>query len=165
MKTRELTRIAFMGALMCCVFQLFSSILYLELITFTIVVFSCSCPRKEAVLACVVFALLNMLFMGINPWTMMYLVIYPVYALILTSAKGVLLKHRLLLYGMCGVLSFLTGQLLDVPFLLFSSKVTLLYILIGLRTSLVQGIISFVACMFLFDPLHKRIKEIMKKTI
>ena len=37
MTVKQLTKIALMSASMVCVFQIFSNILYLELITFTIV--------------------------------------------------------------------------------------------------------------------------------
>jgi len=50
MKVKQLTKIAFMAASMVCVFQAFSHILYLELITFTIVCFSMNTGYKEAVL-------------------------------------------------------------------------------------------------------------------
>ena len=52
MKTRELTRIALMGTILYVVFQAFSDILYLEMITFTILAFSQVFTRRETVLSC-----------------------------------------------------------------------------------------------------------------
>lgn len=162
MKTKQLTRIAFMAAILVCVFQLFAQVLYLECITFTIVVFACAFPRMEAVLSCIVFALLNMIFMGVTPWTLMYVLIYPTYALCIGGASKWLLQHRLVLYSICGLCSFLTGQLLDLPYLMFSGKITLIYILMGLKTSIIQGILSFLVCMLLFDPLCEALMKILK---
>ena len=163
MKAKQLTKIAFMAASMICVFQAFSHILYLELITFTIVCFAMNTSRKEAVLSCVIFACLNMLFLGITPWTCMYFMIYPLYALVVVLFKGFLNKHLLCLCLLCGFLSFLCGQLLDLPFLLFSKHVTLLYWISGLKTSLIQGILSFLSCLFLYEPLSKRIDALQKR--
>lgn len=157
MKVKQLTKIAFMSAIMVCVFQAFSHILYLELITFTIVFYSMHAERKEAVLSCVIFACLNMLFLGITPWSCMYLIIYPLYALIVSLLQSFFNKHLLCLCLVCGFLSFLCGQLLDLPFLLFSKQITLLYWLSGLKTSCIQGVLSFLSCLFLYEPLSKRI--------
>lgn len=162
MKARQLTRIALMAASMVCVFQLFSHILYLELITFTIVLYAMNTSRKEAVMSCVIFACLNMLFLGITPWTCMYLIIYPVYALIISINQHYFNRHLLCLCLLCAFLSFLCGQLLDLPFLLFDKHITLLYWISGLKTSLIQGILSFLSCLFLYEPLSKRIKMIDK---
>lgn len=162
MKANQLTKIAFMAASMVCVFQVFSNILYLELITFTIVLYAMNTSAQEAIVSCVIFACLNMLFLGITPWTCMYLMIYPIYALITLLMKNFLKKHLLCLCLLCGFLSFLCGQLLDLPFLLFSKHVTLLYWISGLKTSLIQGILSFLCCLFLYEPLSKRM-EILKK--
>ncbi len=163
MTVKQLTKIALMSASMVCVFQIFSNILYLELITFTIVLYAMTSSKREAILSCVIFACLNMLFLGITPWTCMYLMIYPLYALVVVLFKGFLNKHLLCLCLLCGFLSFLCGQLLDLPFLLFSKHVTLLYWISGLKTSLIQGILSFLSCLFLYEPLSKRIEALQKR--
>lgn len=163
MKVHQLTRIAFMAAIMVCVFQLCSNILYLELITFTIVLFACVFPKKTAIASCIVFALLNMMVMGITLWTLLYLMIYPLYAWIIAFWKSFLMKHPLCLCMICGCLSFLCGQLLDLPFLLFGKQATIVYILMGLKTSLIQGILSFITCLLLFDPLYLRLSKLEKE--
>lgn len=163
MKTRDVTRIAFMAVILCCVFQMFANILYIECITFTILLFSCVFSKRDACMACIVFSFLNMLMLGVTPWTLLYLLIYPLYAFCIASSKHGLLKHPICLYSVCGILSFLTGQVLDLPFLLFSKEVTMLYILLGLKTSIIQGILSFVSCMFLFDPMYRRLSHIEER--
>lgn len=163
MSVRQLTHVAFMAAIMACVFQLCANILYLEMITFTIVLFSCVFPKQQAVVACIVFALLNMMIMGITLWTMLYLIIYPLYAWIIASSKTYLVKHMMILCMVCGILSFLCGQLLDLPFLLFGKHITLVYFLIGIKTSLIQGILSFITCMLLFEPLYQQLTKLEKE--
>lgn len=151
-----------MAAAMVCIFQVFAQILYLEMITFTIVVFACNMPKKEAVLACVIFGLCNMLFMGINPWTLLYVLIYPSYAWLIARLQTYWKCHPLALCLCCGFLSFLCGQLLDLPYLLFGGTITILYLLMGFKTSLIQGILSFLVCLFLYEPLSKRLHKIMR---
>ena len=75
MKTRELTRIALMGTILYVVFQAFSDILYLEMITFTILAFSQVFTRRETVLSCLLFAAVHLLLHGIMFWNIAYLII------------------------------------------------------------------------------------------
>lgn len=161
MNPKEITRVAFMAASLVCVFQLFAQVLYLELITFTIVLYATLFPRKEAVLACVVFGLLNMCQMGITPWSLLYLIIYPCYAVMLSCGKRIWKAHPLFLCLMCAFLSFLSGQLLDLPYLLLGKQITILYILMGLKTSMVQGLLSFLVCLLLYDPLYHKLLRLL----
>lgn len=150
-----------MGCILQIVFGMFSDILYLECITLTIVLFALSFDIKEAFLAAIVFGIMNMaLKQGVSVWSMMYCVIYPTYTLILGSIKKTCLKHLWLTVIVCGVLSFLTGQLLEIPFLLVSKTVTIYYILLGLKTSLIQGVVASISCAFLFRPLHEILMKI-----
>lgn len=160
MNTRQITKIAFMAATLICVFQLFANVLYLEGITFTVVLYGTCFKRKEAVLACVIFACLNFCFIGITPWSCMYLLIYPGYAYLVTCMRGMFDLHPICLPIICGFFAFLSGQLLDLPFLLFSREVTILYWFMGLKTSLIQGILGFLQCVLLYDPLARQLHRL-----
>lgn len=155
--------IAVMAAIEQIVFTSFSFILYLECITFTIVVFAMVFQTKQAVLASIVFAFLNFVTQGITLWTGMYLLIYPTYSLLIGLSKNFLQKHFFVLVFICGFFSFLTGQILQLPFLLFSSKVTMLYILLGLKTSLIQMAIAGTTCFFCYKPVYKVLKFIERR--
>ena len=156
MSVRQLTRIALLACIEQVIFGSFTEILYLECITLTIVLFALVFSRKEAFYASVTFGILNMLIkQGVTPWSMMYLLIYPSYTLLVGLLKKTLLKHFSLTVILTGVLSFLTGQLLELPFLLVSKKITVLYLIAGFKTSLIQGCISAFACMLLFTPLYR----------
>ena len=61
---------------------------------------------------------------------------------------------------MVGLCSFATGQLLDLPFILLDARVTMIYVLMGLKTSLLQGMLSALEALFLFDPLVDRLQRI-----
>ncbi|MBM6831290.1 cytochrome B [Faecalicoccus acidiformans] len=164
MTVKELCVIAIIGAIEFVVFTSFSFILYLECITFTVLIFSVVFPIKIAVSGAVVFDLLNIvLIQGITPWSLCYLGIYPVYSWIFSTWKQPLPKKLWLLAFVCAFFSFLTGQLLQLPFLLFSKTLTILYLILGLKTSLIQGALSAMICLFLYHPTKKALCAIERK--
>ena len=87
MTVKELTRIAVMASILYVVFDVFSNILYLEMITFTIVAFGMHFSRREVVYACMMFAFIQILFHGLMVWNIMYLVIYPSYGFLVSVLK------------------------------------------------------------------------------
>ena len=156
MKVRELCFIAIMAAIEMVVFTSFSFVLYLEFITFTIIVFAMVFSKRAAIFSSIVFGMLNMiLIQGITPWSICYLLIYPCYSWMISSFKKYLSCHFMVLCLACGFFSFLSGQLLQLPFLLFSKYVTVFYLIIGLKTSLIQGTISGISCFILYKPISK----------
>ncbi len=160
---RELWVISIMACSEAVLFTVFSQVLYLEGITMTVHLFSCVFDCRTPFLAAVVYGFVNMLFHGVTPWTMIYLLIYPVYTLIIYGCRA-LIAHRVVLWSvLCGFLSFLTGQLLQLPFLLVSKTVTAIYLLIGLKTSLIQGCLSAVLCFLLFQPLRDVLERIERR--
>lgn len=160
MKTKELCYIAVIAAIESVVFTSFSFILYLECITFTILVFSMTFQTKQAVLGSVVFTIINLSIQGVTPWSIMYCLIYPTYSLCIGLSKNFIGKHLIILSLICGFLSFLSGQLLQLPFMLISENVTIIYILLGLKTSLVQGILSAGLCFICYQPVSLVLKRV-----
>ncbi|WP_302953038.1 cytochrome B, partial [Holdemania filiformis] len=160
MSVKQIARIAIMAAMMAVVFTMFSQVLYLEAITLTIAVLALTFERREVFYGALVFTLVNMLVQGVSIWTFAYCLIYPVYALLFGSLKPVLRRHRWAAVALVGLCSFATGQLLDLPFILFSPKVTLIYIVLGLKTSVIQGLVSALEALFLLDPLLDRLEKI-----
>ena len=166
MKVKELCLIAIMASLEVVVFTSFSFVLYLECITLTIVLFAMVFPRRMACMSSFLFGRLNMILVqGITPWSIGYFLIYPVYSYGIASNRTYLSKHFLVLCGVCAFCSFLTGQLLQLPFLFFSKYVTFFYIIMGLKTSLIQGIVSFISCMILYKPIEKVLLMIKEKML
>lgn len=160
MTVKTLTRIAIMASIQSAIFTIFSQVLYLEGITLTICLFACVFKKEEAVLASFIFAMVNMLVQGITIWTMMYVLIYPTYSFILASFKRFWLSKPMALVLMCGFLSFLTGQLMDLPFIVFAKEITVFYIILGLKTSIIQGCLSALMCLLIFDPCLKVLQKI-----
>ncbi|MEA4875341.1 cytochrome B [Anaerorhabdus sp.] len=160
MSVRTLTRIAIMASIQSAIFTIFSQVLYLEGITFTVCLFACVFKKEEVVFASFIFAMVNMLVQGISIWTMMYAIIYPTYSFIIASFKNFWLKKPMALVAACGILSFATGQLLDLPFILFAKEITIFYIILGLKTSIIQGCLSAFMCLLIFEPCLKVLQKI-----
>ena len=160
---KELCVISIMACIEASVFNLFSQILYLEGITLTVVLFASVFKRRTAVLAAIVYGSVNMVINGITPWSVMYLLIYPSYSLFVSAVNPIVKHHLIPWCCICAFLSFLTGQLLEIPFLLVSEKVTIFYLLTGLKTSLIQGGLSAVLCFLTFQPLRAVLERIERR--
>ncbi len=197
MKTRELTKVAFLASLLMIGYLLCYNILYVEVVTFLTLLYGCTqrrkiammacfcfgllvllifgifpwslmycvifpfvtfltllygCTqrRKIAMMACFCFGLLVLLIFGIFPWSLMYCVIFPCYAWLASYLKKWLLKGEVACIFISFIFAFLLGQLIDLPYWLFSGKLTLLYMAAGLKASLIQGLICAIesACFF-----------------
>ena len=163
MKAKELCFIAVIAAIEFVVFSSFSFVLYLEFITLTVVLFAMTFKRHQAVLGAIVFGLLNMCIQGVTPWSMMYVLVYPTYSFLIATLRPYLEKHFSALCILTGFLSFLTGQVLQIPFMLISDKITLLYIIAGLKTSLLQGGMAIVSCWLCYRPIDAILKPIERR--
>ena len=160
MKASQLTRIAVMACLQYVVFTMFSQILYLEAVTLITLLFAVVFSLRESMLASAVFALINMLTRGLLPWTIMYLLLFPCYSFTAYHLRSLLISRNEWTICICFLFSFLLGQLTDLPFLLFSGKITMIYMLMGLKTSLIQGFLSACEAAFLFDSLYRQLIKI-----
>lgn len=163
MSTRQLTRTAIMAAVLYAIFRMFADILYLELITFSLLLFALVFERREVIAAAGIFALLQLLLHGIMLWNIGYLIIFPTYALLFSLSRNWLRKHEGIIPFYCACFSFLCGQLVDLPFLLFDARVTMLYVLMGMKTSLIQAGLTFIAALFLYEPLFHVLTRIKKQ--
>ncbi len=140
--TKKITLIAILGGIQYVAFTSMSLVMYLEVITTVTVTFAMVFERRDSFVASLVFGSIYLLTMGPTPWGLMYFIIYPCYSLLIGTLKPVLQRHFLLLCFITGLLSFMTGQLLQLPFIIFSKEVTLLYMIMGLRVSLIQFVLS-----------------------
>lgn len=160
MKAKELCYIATMAAIETIMFTTFSYILYLECITFTIVLFGMVFRMKQSVLASFGFTVLVLCIQGVTPWTLLYCLVYPTYSFILGVIKKHIRGHIIILSTVCGLFSFCTGQILQLPYIIASETLALAYFIIGLKTSLIQGILSFILCYICYKPIFVVLSKI-----
>ena len=162
MKTKELTISAMLTMVLYGAYILFSQVLYLEAVTFVTLLIALLFPLKISVLAAFSFGILNILLNGLFPWTIMYLILFPLYMLIGNKLKNKILSSELMMVIVVFLFSFLLGQLVDLPFVLFSGKLTAIYLLLGFKTSLIQGFISAMLANFLFKKAYDRIYRYLR---
>lgn len=155
--------IAMLASIEYVVFTVFSNVLYLEFITFTVFVFALNFKKEQSFWGSVVFTAILLLIHGVTFWNFMYLLIYPSYTLINYFLGSYLKKYRGFRVFLCGFEAFLTGQLLQLPYMLFSKNLTYIYIVMGLKTSLIQGVLGGFVCLLLYDNVAKVLNNLLKE--
>jgi len=157
MNSKKVTRVAMLASILYIIQFIGSGLLYIELVNFTILLYGVTLKRDESYLAVTIFCLLVMLTRGFGLWTIMYLVVFPQYALIYaTLGKKIKSLYLLALLGF--VLAFICGTLIDIPYIIAANldyKGLIIRLLLGFQVSIVNALVTFVATLFLLDPLNK----------
>lgn len=157
MNSKKVTRVAMLASILYIIQFIGSGLLYIELVNFTILLYGVTLKRDESYLAVTIFCLLVMLTRGFGLWTIMYLVVFPQYALIY-AALGKKIKSLYLLALLGFVLAFICGTLIDIPYIIAANldyKGLIIRLLLGFQVSIVNALVTFVATLFLLDPLKK----------
>lgn len=155
--TREITKIAVLATFLYIIQFLGSFMLYFELFNFTLLLYGVYLKRKEAWLSTVIYCFLIMLTKGIAPWSVMYLVVFPQYTLIYSVLKNKVENQYIL--GLVGfVLTFLCGTIIDMPYIITAGldyKALIIRLLMGFQVSLINGVVTFIATLYLLKPLQR----------
>lgn len=162
---RDITRIATLGAILYCIYFVCSPLMYIELVGFIIVLYGVSLDRKTAYFAALVFCGIVVLTYGIAPWTIMYIVVFPQFTLIYNFLAKVT-KSEYIYAGVGFVLSFLTGTIIELPYIFMTGmagKALITYLLLGFQVSLVNAACTLLATLFLLKPLRKLLIKIFKE--
>jgi len=93
----------------------------------------------------------------------MYIIIYPLFALLLKLFKKLLSKSTYYVAIFAFIMALLVGNLIDLPMLLFSKAVTIAYIIIGFKTTLIQGGTAFVLILMVYEPLSLQFNKLIEK--
>jgi len=161
-KTKDLTRIAFAAAILICVFYAFSQIVYLELVTMTLLLYGLNFSKRDSFLIAFIFSMVLLIMYGIQSFTIMYMIIFPIFALLTTVLKRPLEKHLYLTAAYGGFFSFVLGSLVDLPYLLFSGKATMIYLVTGLQVGIPKAFATVIVIILAFEPLNNILKQILK---
>lgn len=163
MNTRRLTQCALLSAILYIVYFMGSFVTYVELVSFIILLYGTTLPKKISWFSIVVFCILVMLTKGVAPWSIMYLLILPQYALIYNTLSRWTKSEYV--YGLVGaVLSFCMGTLIDLPYLLtagLGSKSLWITLVLGFQVSIGNAICTFIATLFLYKTLSKVLKRVI----
>lgn len=162
LQTKEMTRIAFAAAILVCVYWAFSQILYIELVTTTLILYGLNFSKRDTFLIALVFSAVLVIMYGIQSFTIMYMVVFPIFGLLTSLLKRPLEKylHFTAFYG--GLFSFILGTLVDLPYLLFSGKSTFIYLITGLQVGIPKGFATIVVIVLAFEPLNNILKQILR---
>lgn len=163
MTIKEMTRVSLLATLLFIIYSWGSMFLYVELFNFTVLLYGVTFPKRQALLSVILFCCLLMLIYGIQLWSLMYMIVFPLYILIYHRI-GKQLKSEYSLGILGFVLAFLCGAFIDLPFMLMSGmtwKVLWIRLLVGFQVSLGNGVSTFLATLFLYQPLSNRLKKFM----
>lgn len=164
MSVKEMTRVSLLATLLFIIYSCGSLIMYVELFNFTVLLYSVTLPKKQSFLIVLLFCFLLILVYGLQLWTVMYGVVFPIYTVIYHSiGKRLNSEYGLAILGF--ILAFLCGTLIDLPFMVMSGmtwKALWIRLLLGFQVSLGNGLSTFLATLFLYNPLSKIIKKSMR---
>lgn len=153
--TKTMVRSSVIGSFLYVVYISFSNILYLELLTTMLLTFSQIVSRRVIINASILFSILVNVLNGPQIWHLMYLFIYPFYASIFSENKAKFEKHEKVIPFVGAICSGIVGIVLDIPFLLFGKYVTIYYLLSSIKTSVIQGTLTYLSLMLLYKPMKK----------
>ena len=163
MNIKRLCTNAILASMLFAIYFIFSQILYLEFVTFTVILLSLNLPKWNSLWIVITFVLLVWLSYGIATWSLMYIIIYPGFVLILRLLSKQLKDRLYLIATFAFFMGFLVGNLIDLPFLLFSKEVTIMYVIVGFQTTLIQGGIAFLSILLLYEPIAKQLNRLIEK--
>lgn len=159
---KELVRSSVLGCLLYVTYISFSNILYFELLTTVLFVFSQIVNQRVIVRASFLFSILVNILNGPQIWHLMYFLIYPFYSYVLNKNINVFEKRETLVPVFGAICSGMVGILLDIPFMLFGKYVTIYYLLSSIKTSVIQGILTYVSLTVLYKPLKKSLMKVIR---
>ena len=132
-----------------------------ELVSFLILLFAC-CFGWRALPATVAFVGLEILVWGFGLWTISYLYLWPLLALI-----GLLLRkmHPALGWALVsGVFGLIFGALCAIPYLFIGGwQFAFSWWIAGIPFDLVHGGANFIIALILWKPLHKLLQPLQRK--
>ena len=167
MSIKEMTRVSLLATLLFIIYSCGSWMMYVELFNFTILLYGVNLPKKQSFLAVLLFCILLILVYGLQLWTIMYVLVFPTYTWIY-HLIGRRLKSEYSLAILGFILAFLCGTLIDLPFIMLSGmtwKALWIRLLLGFQVSLGNGLSTFLATLFLYQPLSTIIQKCVKTKV
>lgn len=160
MSARDITRIAVLSAILFVVYYFGSTLMYISITNFVMLLYGVYVKRKNAYITIVVFCFLVMLLYGFGLWVIMYFVLFPQYILIY-SALYKRCKSEYVLAFVGAFLTFICGTLIDMPFIITSGlggHALFVRLIIGFETDLGSTLCTLFGVLFLLKPLKRAFK-------
>lgn len=160
MSAKDITRIAVLSAILFIVYYLGSTLMYVSITTFVMLLYGVYVKRKNAYITIVVFCFLVMLLYGFGMWVIMYFVLFPQYILIY-SALYKRCKSEYVLAFVGAFLTFICGTLIDLPFIIstgLGGHALVVRLVLGFETDLGSTLCTLFGVLFLLKPLKRAFK-------
>lgn len=157
MKAKDITLIALLASIMYVIYTIGSGFLYFELLNFTVLLYGVTFSKKTSYFSTLVFSLLVILTWGLAPWTVMYLVVFPVYSLIYSSL-GNHIRSEYLFAAFGFILAFFCGTIIDLPYIYMAGldyRGLVIRLLLGFQVSIINAGTTFISTLFLLYPIRK----------
>ncbi|WP_317310918.1 hypothetical protein [Clostridium thermobutyricum] len=161
MSAKDITRIAVLSAILFIVYYLGSTLMYVSITNFVILLYGVYVKRKNAYITLIVFCFLVMLLYGFGMWVIMYFVLFPQYILIY-SALYKRCKSEYVLAFVGAFLTFICGTLIDLPFIIstgLGGHALVVRLVLGFETDLGSTLCTLFGVLFLLKPLKRAFKE------
>ncbi|WP_144060304.1 hypothetical protein [Spiroplasma syrphidicola] len=163
--TMKITIIAVFSALGLALKAAFAFLPNIEFVTF-ILMFSIFFFSIEIGFGIVnVYCTLNMVTFGIADWSLMYFVIFNLYAVIILWLKPLISKWWWTMIIMNGLFGYLFGSLyaIQTALLFNSTSVGLAYWINGLVFDAIHGTGNIIVTALLFAPVYKLMEQLVQK--
>ena len=160
MSAKDITRIAVLSAILFIVYYLGSTLMYVSITNFVMLLYGVYVKRKNAYITLIVFCFLVMLLYGFGMWVIMYFVLFPQYILIY-SALYKRCKSEYVLAFVGAFLTFICGTLIDLPFIIstgLGGHALVVRLVLGFETDLGSTLCTLFGVLFLLKPLKRAFK-------
>lgn len=158
--TRDIAVLSLMAASLEAVKLALAFIPNVELVTLLIILYTMFFGGK-VLLAVFTFSGLECLIWGFGVWTVMYLYIWPLLAVLVLVFRK---QTSVWFYSMlAGVFGLLFGALCSIPyFFIGGAKMALTWWIAGIPFDIIHGVSNFILTIVLFVPLSGALRKIEK---
>ena len=161
--TREIATIGLMASLLEAVKLLLQSIPNVELVTLFIILFTLYLGPKTLI-AIWAFVGLECVVYGFGLWTIMYIYIWPVLALLTLLFRKEKSKWPFVILST--MFGLLFGAMCSIPYFFIGGAATAIaWWISGIPYDILHGVANFVIAFILFDPLNKLLNKIKLATM
>lgn len=147
-----------MGAMLYAVQAALSFLPNIEIVTLLIVIFTKNLG-KDGITACFVYVALNAVFSGIGLWWATYLVVWPLFALMVYKLRKI---NEWLIWAIInGFFGLCFGAFFALPYVVVSPSYALTYWTSGLQFDVIHCIGNFTAALLLGKPIETAFRRVI----
>lgn len=162
MSAKEITRTAILAAILIVVYYFGSTLMYVSITNFVLLLYGVYVPRKTAYFAVIIWCFVVILMYGFGEWVIMYFVLFPQYILIYNFLYRKC-KSEYVLAFVGAFLTFICGTLIDLPFIIstgLGGHALMVRLILGFETDIGPTLCTFLGVLFLLKPLKRAFRSL-----